>query len=754
MTPSSSQFEELKLITVIERGHYTHTITDELSIRYETWTRTGTLGAGGFGTVYKETCQQRSGVRAVKQIWKNHVRWNEIAILAQLRAYPEHFVQLIGWFEDENDIYLAMEYLPGDLGSLLKDRNISEDDTKRVTRQILVGLDIMHKKDICHRDLKPSNILVVQFIPLAIKIADFGLSKHFDGTECRSELGTNHFKAPEMWGIWNEETSVYTAAVDIWSLGCLVYLMVTKTLPFPQPKDLRLFVERRTPFPRSTAPPIPPSALGLITSMLQPLSENRPSAAKAQLHSWLLIKEPAYNTIWTSEAPTQSTSESGLTQIVRTSSRDTVPASGKPKSTHPETSGPSQQSRLSDLEVRELLAPRPKTLGPDKQPRASALLRTRVNVPESIQYLLVAAAASGNCELLIEQLGKGARPMYDPSGYTPIYRAAENGHLPIIKLLLRHGAHLGVEGKCQVSALHGATTGGNLQVVEYLLERGADLSAKSMEGYTAIHIAAKSGSIDVLKLLVDRGADMSERSGGTQGWTALLLAAWKGHLDTVQFLLERGADISAKKLNNGCNALQLAAEFNHIEVVGLLLERGAALSAKSTDGYTALHSAALCGSIDVLKLLVDRGADISERGGGTQGWTALLMAAWKGHLDTVQYLVERGADISAKMLLNGWNALQLAASEGHSDMARLLLEIGASTTSITDDGDTAISLAASAGHTDVVRLLIEWSEKDMTIPPTWLDNPNPSEHAMQETTPAREDESTSSWDSMMRSLES
>lgn len=104
-----------------------------------------------------------------------------------------------------------MEYLD----TLLQETDLTENDAKKVTKQILTGLEIKHKESICHRDLKPSNILIAKWIPISVKIADFGVSKHIDGTGCRAETGTRPFMAPEVWCLGDEESSVYTTAVDI-----------------------------------------------------------------------------------------------------------------------------------------------------------------------------------------------------------------------------------------------------------------------------------------------------------------------------------------------------------------------------------------------------------------------------------------------------------------------------------------------------------------------------------------------------------
>lgn len=65
-------------------------------------------------------------------------------------------MQFFGWFEDNESIYLAMEYIKhGDLASLILERDMNESDAKIITTQLLGGLNVMHKNNFCHRDLKP-----------------------------------------------------------------------------------------------------------------------------------------------------------------------------------------------------------------------------------------------------------------------------------------------------------------------------------------------------------------------------------------------------------------------------------------------------------------------------------------------------------------------------------------------------------------------------------------------------------------------
>ena len=65
------------------------------------------------------------------------------------------FVEFFGWFEDRENVYLAMEYFPlGTLDNFINDK-LSEDETRKISLQLLEGLHIMHEEGFTHRDLKP-----------------------------------------------------------------------------------------------------------------------------------------------------------------------------------------------------------------------------------------------------------------------------------------------------------------------------------------------------------------------------------------------------------------------------------------------------------------------------------------------------------------------------------------------------------------------------------------------------------------------
>lgn len=110
---------------------------------------------------------------------------------------------------------LILEYVPS---GTLKGQELSLEESMTVLCQGLSALADLHEREvpIVHRDIKPANILVKSFNPLYIKFTDFGLSKA--SNDLKTFCGTRCYIAPEVYG-----KQLYTPAVDIWSLGLVVF---------------------------------------------------------------------------------------------------------------------------------------------------------------------------------------------------------------------------------------------------------------------------------------------------------------------------------------------------------------------------------------------------------------------------------------------------------------------------------------------------------------------------------------------------
>jgi serine/threonine protein kinase len=147
-----------------------------------------------------------------------------------------------------------MEYVKeGDLGRQIAENGpLSEPATKIMAKQLLDALGYLHGMSITHRDVKPDNILVDSLEPFVVKLTDFGLSKMIENeqTFLRTFCGTLLYCAPEVYSEYPEYDergrrhprnrrlrqatgARYHNAVDIWSLGGVLFYALTKKPPFP-----------------------------------------------------------------------------------------------------------------------------------------------------------------------------------------------------------------------------------------------------------------------------------------------------------------------------------------------------------------------------------------------------------------------------------------------------------------------------------------------------------------------------------------
>ncbi|KAI4159177.1 MAG: hypothetical protein LQ342_006824 [Letrouitia transgressa] len=171
------------------------------------------------------------------------------ALQSKEKFYEQSFVKSFGWYDDNDDVFIAMEYLPyGDLHKYLGSP-LPESEGQHIVSQLLEGLHFMHDHDFAHRDLKPNNILVVREGPdWWVKIADFGISKRAtEGlTALRTITGTPAFTAPEVFPFFrtaDASNNSYTNAVDVWSLGVIAFLIPHQRDFIQRPEPLRPALE-------------------------------------------------------------------------------------------------------------------------------------------------------------------------------------------------------------------------------------------------------------------------------------------------------------------------------------------------------------------------------------------------------------------------------------------------------------------------------------------------------------------------------
>ncbi|KAI4345596.1 hypothetical protein L6164_012702 [Bauhinia variegata] len=263
------------------------------------WRKGELIGCGAFGRVYMGMKLDSGELIAVKQVLiaaKNaskektqaHIREleEEVKLLKNLK-HP-NIVRYLGTAREEDSLNILLEFVPGgSISSLLgKFGSFPESVIQMYTKQLLLGLEYLHKNGIIHRDIKGANILVDN--KGCIKLADFGASKKVvelaTVNGAKSMKGTPYWMAPEVI-----LQTGHSFSADIWSVGCTVIEMATGKPPWSQQYQevAALFHIGTT----KSHPPIPEhlsaEAKDFLLKCLQEEPNLRPSASELLQHPFI-----------------------------------------------------------------------------------------------------------------------------------------------------------------------------------------------------------------------------------------------------------------------------------------------------------------------------------------------------------------------------------------------------------------------------------------------------------------------------------
>lgn len=255
------------------------------------------LGSGKFGQVKLGTCRRTQKKVAVKVISKHLLKQRmlrtlhrEVQILTELTdSGSTDIVGLLDYYDDPDELYLVMELATSvDLFERIIQRGrYSESQARCAFHSMVRSVAHIHSHGICHRDIKPENFMCMLGSE-DVKLIDFGLSKKFGqgfagGSRglhrMSSRVGTPYYIAPEVVGGQN-----YDAAVDMWSLGVVFYIMLSGFPPFNGSTDQEIFKNVRrakVDFSDPVFDAVSTDAKNLIIVLLTVDPSKRPTARQA-----------------------------------------------------------------------------------------------------------------------------------------------------------------------------------------------------------------------------------------------------------------------------------------------------------------------------------------------------------------------------------------------------------------------------------------------------------------------------------------
>ena len=242
------------------------------------------LGEGGMGEVYMAEDTQLQRTVALKCILSKDAkdaqakaRFKREAQAAAILDHP-NVCTIYEIKEHEGNIFIVMQYVEGrNLGEIVKERQLSVSEALDIAIQAAQGLEEAHARGIFHRDVKSANIILT--LKGQVKVMDFGLAKittRFDSTKTLGVAGTLLYASPEQL-----LAHAMDARSDIFSLGIVIYELVTGKLPFYKDSEgavVTAILQEKPERIQNLRPEVPGELQGIVDRALQKKPEDRYSS--------------------------------------------------------------------------------------------------------------------------------------------------------------------------------------------------------------------------------------------------------------------------------------------------------------------------------------------------------------------------------------------------------------------------------------------------------------------------------------------
>ena len=432
------------------------------------------IGQGGMGRVYKSVQSPLDRVVALKVLGAGHDRdpnfykrfFLEASVTAKL-THPNTITLYDYGRTDDGVFFIAMEYLNGRTlsAAMQQDGPLAQERVIHIAQQICRSLREAHALGIIHRDLKPANVMLLRqhddhdFV----KVLDFGLVKFFSGENTDSEItnagtfmGSPHYIAPEQ-----ARNQSPDQRCDIYSLGVLLYHMLTGKVPFTAaaPVDIILKHLHEAPVALCDLRPdleISPELQDIVLKCMAKARDDRFQSMDDLLAQLKVVRTLVTGLSAPASLPSSVSADTGpnLKPVsgalgaqtpsqplasLRTPSQPMpamrTPAGGSPHLVRPPPPPPEAMFDEDPLPLAQRLTPSCGTQRAEAPPAKRSLLRPAVLVPALLGVVLAAGAAlslrgasAQSAQVVVQQIpaspvataalaGPGAATSADPAGF-------------------------------------------------------------------------------------------------------------------------------------------------------------------------------------------------------------------------------------------------------------------------------------------------------------------------------------------------